>query len=131
MSGQRRMIGRVSRSALIAVIDDDESVRVGTASLLFSAGYQLESFSSAEEFLRSGDSSRFACVIADIHMPGMSGIELADQLGGNVPPTPVVLVTAWTGQEVLASFAASNVAFLLRKPFAADRLLRCVGSTMR
>jgi FixJ family two-component response regulator len=121
---------RVPKNMLISVVDDDESVRSGTASLLRSAGYVAETFSSAEEFLNSGDHHRFACVVADIQMPGMSGIELANRLGHDEPPTPVILVTARTEHEVHAKAAASNAAFLLRKPFAADRLLQCLQSVM-
>src|SRR5262249_40433732 len=116
---------------LISVVDDDEPVRSGTASLLRAAGYATESFGSAEEFLESGDHHRFACVVADIQMPGMSGIELANRLGRGEPPTPVILMTARTEGEVLADAAASSAACLLRKPFTADRLLECLRSAMR
>lgn len=108
----------------ICIIDDDASVRDGTASLLRSAGYRAESFDSAEAFLRSGDPRRFACVVTDIQMPGMSGIDLAYRLDRGEPP--VILVTARSEDEVLAKAAASPAAFLLRKPYAAERLLDCL-----
>ena len=114
--------------ALIGVVDDDESIRSGTTSLLRSAGYATESFGSAEAFLESGDHRRFACVVADIQMPGMSGIELADKLGNENPPTPVVLVTARTEKDILAHARESKASFLLCKPFDGDRLLNHVQS---
>ena len=119
------------QNPLISVVDDDDSVRAGTASLLRAAGYLSESFASAEEFLKSGDHHRFACVVADIQMPGMSGVELANRLGGDEPPTPVILMTARTEREILANAAASRASCLLRKPFTADQLLECLTSAMR
>jgi FixJ family two-component response regulator len=116
---------------LISIVDDDESVRLGTACLLRSAGYITESFASANEFLQSGDFHRFACVITDIQMPGISGIDLANQLGEDRRPTPVILVTARTEEQLLAGAAASKASFLLRKPFSADRLLQCLRSVTR
>jgi len=124
-------MNRVPDKMLISVVDDDESVRSGVASLLRAAGYGAETFGSAEEFLNSGDHHRFACVVTDIHMPGMSGIELANRLGHDEPPTPVILVTARSEQDVLANASASSAAFVLRKPFAADRLLQCLQSITR
>jgi len=124
-------MNNVARNKLISIVDDDDSVRFGTASLLRAAGYATESFGSAEEFLRSGDHTRFACVVADIQMPGMSGIELANRLGQDVPPTPVILVTARTEKEILANAAASGASCLLRKPFTGDQLLECVSSAIR
>src|SRR5258705_13251325 len=120
-------MNKIARNMLISVVDDDDSVRSGTASLLRAAGYVTESFASAEDFLKSGDHHRFACVVTDIQMPGMSGIELANQLGQGDPPTPVILVTARTEKEILENAAQSRASFLLRKPFTADQLLECLG----
>jgi len=124
-------MNNVARNRLISVVDDDESVRSGTASLLRAAGYATESFGSVEEFLRSGNPRRFACVVSDIQMPGMSGIELANQLGHGDAPIPVILVTARTEKEVLGNATQSRASFLLRKPFTADQLLMCVASVVR
>lgn len=115
---------------LICVVDDDDSVRDGTASLLRSAGYATASYASAEAFLASSERTRCACVVADVQMPGMSGIDLAGALGAD-PPLPVILMTARTEPEVLAAARASRAAFLLRKPYAAQRLLECVQSVLR
>jgi len=120
----------VPTNLLIAVVDDDESIRCSTTSLLRSEGYVTESFESAEDFLESGDCRRFACVVADIQMPGMSGIELANKLSRSEPPTPVILVTARSERDVLAGAAESRATRLLRKPFAAERLLECLRSAV-
>ena len=123
-------MNKTVRNKLIAVVDDEDCVRSGTASLLRAADYATECFASAEDLLASGDHHRFACVVADIQMSGMSGIELANRLGRDVPPTPVVIMTARTEKDVLASAGASRASCLLRKPFTADELLECVSSVM-
>ena len=120
----------VPANLLIAVVDDDESIRCSTASLLRSEGYVTESFDSAENFLESADCRRFACVVADIQMPGMSGIELANKLSQSEPPTPVILVTARTERDVLVGATETKATCLLRKPFAAERLLECLRSAL-
>lgn len=124
-------MAEVPHDLLICIVDDDESIRAGTASLLRSAGYATESFGSAEEFLESGDRWRCECVVADIQMPGMSGVELAGTLGVDQPRTPVILMTARTEREILAGAAASRAVGLLRKPFTADQLLELVQSAVR
>ena len=116
----------VSKKHRIGVVDDDPSVRAATASLLRAAGYATASFDTAEAFLASGDPHRFACVVADIQMPGMGGIALAERLGNEHPRVPILLMTAKTEHDVLQRAAASPAAFLLRKPFTAEHLLACV-----
>ena len=111
---------------LICVIDDDESVRTGTASLLRSGGDRTETFASAQLFLDSGAPCRFACIVADIQMPGMSGIELALRLGCGSSQVPVILMTGRNDPELLSSAAATSAVCVLTKPFGADRLLECV-----
>jgi FixJ family two-component response regulator len=117
--------------ALISVIDDDESVRVATASLLRSIGYATETFVSAEDCLGSGDVTRFACMIADIQMPGMSGIDLTLRLAAQRHAVPVILMTARTEQDLLARAHSCGAAFVLKKPYTAERLLACLDTVLR
>jgi FixJ family two-component response regulator len=124
--GTLRNMYSVPKKLRIGVIDDDESVRTATASLLRAAGYTTAAFDSAVAFLAAGDPHRFACVVADIQMPGMGGIALADQLGHDEPLVPVILMTAKTEQEVHDRVAASRAACLLHKPFSSERLLLCL-----
>lgn len=114
------------RKLLVCVVDDDEAVRAATTSLLRSAGYSTSSFCSAEDFLKSASRRSWACVVADIQMPGMSGIELAHLLRQKPPFTPVILMTARTEREVLSGGASPEAVCLLRKPFSANQLLGCV-----
>src|SRR5262245_9276125 len=82
------------KSDLICVVDDDESVRDGTCNLLLSAGYRVETFSSAQGLLNSPLLREASCVIMDIDMPGMSGYELQRRLSESFPGLPVVYFTA-------------------------------------
>ncbi|WP_457096084.1 response regulator transcription factor [Lysobacter sp. P5_B9] len=116
----------MQKETRICVVDDDESVRSATASLLRAAGYATASFDSAEAFLAAGDLHRFACLVVDIQMPGMDGIALVDRLGRDAPHVPIILVTARTEHDLLERAAASRAAFVLRKPFPAQRLLECL-----
>lgn len=120
-----RIVNTEQTSKRICVIDDDDSMRSATTGLLRAAGYATAAFDSAEAFLDAGEAHRFACVVADIQMPGMDGIALAERLG--LPPSvPVILMTAKTEPDVLERAAASRAAFVLRKPFPAQRLLTCL-----
>ncbi|WP_460709713.1 response regulator transcription factor [Lysobacter terrae] len=117
---------RTAPKIRIGIVDDDASVRSATASLLRAAGYAATGFESADAFLDAGDPHRFACVVADIQMPGMDGIALAERLGREEPPVPVILMTAKTQHDLLEHAAASRAAFVLHKPFPAERLLECL-----
>ncbi|HBZ92711.1 MAG TPA: hypothetical protein DEO91_03145 [Pseudomonas sp.] len=115
---------------LISIIDDDASLRLATSSLLRSMGYITEFFANAEDFLGSGDLSRFACVVADIQMPGMSGIDLTHKLIAANGQAKVVLMTARTESDIHKRARESGAVCLLQKPFAADSLLKCVGKAL-
>src|SRR5260370_19706100 len=85
----------LSKLPLIAIIDDDESVRVTTDSLVRSLGYVVRTFASAEEFLGSERVDDFACVITDVQMPGMSGVQLQDHLRAQGSRVPFIFFTAF------------------------------------
>ncbi len=111
---------------LVSVIDDDASLRRAIMSLVRSAGYAVSGHASAEAFLASGEPGRSACVITDIQMPGMSGIDLKVELDNRVLGTPVIMITARTEAPLLAEARASGAACLLRKPFEAATLMACL-----
>jgi FixJ family two-component response regulator len=85
----------LSELLIVAIIDDDESVRATTDSLVRSLGYIVHTFASAEEFLRSNRLDDFACVIADVQMPGMSGVQLQDHLRAREYRVPFIFFTAF------------------------------------
>jgi FixJ family two-component response regulator len=120
----------VPHAPLIAIIDDDESLCLATSSLLRSSGYRTECFACVEAFLGSGDAMRFACIIADIQMPGMSGIDLTYMLQAAYDNVKVVLMTARTEQDIHMRARASGAMRLLQKPFEAQVLLNCVFAAL-
>jgi FixJ family two-component response regulator len=116
---------------VISIIDDDESMRNALVGLIRSLGYGVRGFASAEEFLESGAMQRFACIITDIQMPGMSGIELQQHLTACQCSLPVIMITARheTGLEERA--LASGAACFLRKPFETETLVGCLERVLK
>jgi FixJ family two-component response regulator len=119
------------RRALVAVIDDDQSVRESLPELLRASGYEVEAFSSAEEFLASGDGGRTKCLVLDVAMPGMSGPELQRELQRRGRKTPVVFITAHGDGTMLARLLEEGAVDCLFKPFTESALLAAVGSALR
>lgn len=115
---------------LIAIIDDDESMRRALVALIRSAGYQARDFVSAEAFLASGAIASFSCIITDIQMPGMSGIELKQHLVAIACSVPVIMITARHDPDLEGKAFASGAVCFLRKPFEADVLIPCVESAL-
>ena len=116
---------------LVAIIDDDEALCSSIADLLRSAGYRAEGYSSAETFLASSSPSRFGCIVADIHMPGMSGLELIPRLRELGVPAPVIIITALPDKHLDAEAISLGAQCLLRKPFGKNSLLDCVERSLR
>ena len=115
---------------IVAAVDDDFRVRESIASLLESAGYQPVVFSSAEEFLRSGALAAATCVITDIRMPGMDGIELQRRIRLERPALPVILISAHYDAEVRQTAIAEGALGVLYKPFDATDLLKMIQSAL-
>ena len=120
-----------SRGLLVAVIDDDESVRESLPDLLREFGYEVETFASAEEFLASGDLGRTKCLILDIAMPGMSGPELHRELQRGGRPIPVVFITAHGDETMRPRLLEQGAVDCLFKPFSETALLTAIGSALR
>jgi FixJ family two-component response regulator len=119
----------VERS-LIAVIDDDEPFRAALVESLLSLGYGARGFASAEEFVALDGEISCDCVITDIHMPGMSGLDLKRLLTARDSRIPVIMISERAEGDLEAKAAASGAVCLLRKPFAAEALLRCLRSAL-
>jgi len=114
----------LSNLPLVAIIDDDESVRATTDSLVRSLGYIVYTFASAEEFLRSNRLDDFSCVIADVQMPGMSGVELQAQLLTQGSRVPFIFFTAFPDERIRAQALRAGAICYLTKPFDGDSLVR-------
>jgi FixJ family two-component response regulator len=121
----------VSRNLAIAVIDDDDSFRVALVEALSSFGYVSCGYGSAEEYLGCNGDRSFDCVITDIHMPGMSGLDLAKRLAAQGATAPVILITARSDSSLETKAATVGAARLLRKPFETDDLINCIEETVK
>jgi FixJ family two-component response regulator len=115
----------------ISIIDDDESMRTAVVALVRSAGYEAHGFGSAEAFLGSGMVQSFACIITDIQMPGMSGIELKEHLTASQISVPVIMITARHDADLEERAIASGAVCFLRKPFDADALIGCLERALK
>lgn len=115
----------------IAVIDDDESFREALADSLSSLGYAASGYASAEDYLRAIPAKSFDCVVTDIHMPGLSGLELVQRLAVRGSTTPVVLITARSDANLEAKAIAAGAVGLLRKPFEIKDLLHQIEKVVK
>jgi len=121
-----------SRAApLIGVVDDDESVRDAISSLVRSAGYKCAAFASAEAFLDSDGIRRTDCLVLDIRMPGLSGLELQRRLSHDRCPIPVIFATAHTDDQVRAKALKQGAITFLGKPFSDEALLGAIQSALK
>lgn len=114
----------------IALIDDDAAVRDSTQWLLQSLGFQTVTFASAEEFLNSRDLQDICCVISDVRMPGMSGLELQRVLIDRSIPTPMIFITAFVDDHVKRCTLAAGAFGFLPKPVAEGTLVSCIHSAI-
>jgi FixJ family two-component response regulator len=115
---------------LISIIDDDESVREAIKGLMRSLGYSVEALASAQEYLGSRHVSRTACLIADMQMPGMTGLELYQRLAASGKAIPTILITAYPDDGVRERARSAGVLGYLSKPFDEDDLLACIRSAL-
>jgi len=119
------------KGVLVAVIDDDQSVREALPDLLREFGYEVQAFASGEEFLASGDLSRTKCLVLDVAMPGMSGPDLLRELRRRRLPMPVVFITAHGDDTMRPQLIDQGAADCLFKPFSEAALLEAISSAVR
>jgi len=115
---------------VIAIVDDDESFRRATTSFVRSLGYGTASFDSAEAFLKSGHVSDADCLITDVQMPGMTGIELQDRLIAQGHRLPVIFITAFPEMRARAQALAAGAVGFLAKPFDDRNLISCLNEAL-
>ncbi len=116
---------------VIAIVDDDEAVRVALEGLLRSAGLTARAFQSAEEFMGSGQRFLVACLIADIRMPGMSGLELQSKLNAEHCRIPIVFITAHGDAQMRMQALRAGAVEFLAKPFNDEALLETVRAALQ
>jgi FixJ family two-component response regulator len=120
----------LSTLSVISVIDDDASVRAATNNLLSSHGYLVHAFASAEEFLQSARLDDSSCVIADVQMPAMSGLDLLTHMRARGYTAPFIFITAFPEESVRARALKAGAICFLAKPFAAPALINCVETAV-
>ena len=117
--------------SVISIVDDDESVRVATKALLRSAGYDVETFASAEVFLESGALRETECLILDVRMPGVDGLELQRRLNLAKSAVPIIFVTAHDDKAKQRTAIEAGAADFFHKPFKGDALLEAIQSALK
>ena len=116
--------------SLISVVDDDESMREAVRVLMKSLGFTAEAFASAEEFLNSRQLPRTSCLITDVQMPGMTGLELHRHLVALGKTIPTILITAYPDDSVRERALGDGVVCYLSKPFDESDLLACIHAAL-
>jgi len=115
---------------VVSIVDDDESLRRSVRNLLTSVGFRVETFDSAEAYLRSSDRGETGCVVLDLRMPGMSGLDLLVHLAAVGSRVPVVVLTAHSDAEARRKTLQAGAIAFLGKPFHGDALLDAVRSAL-
>jgi len=116
---------------VVSIVDDDLSVLEGTKDLLNSKGFAAQSFQRAEDFLKSEHFHNTSCLITDVQMPGMTGLELYNRLIASGKIIPTILITAYPDDKTRALALRSGVLCYLIKPFDVNELLACVRSALK
>jgi len=116
---------------LISVVDDDDSVRESLRGLIRSVGFAVKVFASAEEFLNSDHLRNTDCLILDVRMPGMNGLELQRQLAATDRKIPVIFITAHGDEEVRSRALNGGAVDYLLKPFSEEALLNAIDAALK
>ena len=120
----------MTKALLVSVVEDDQFFRESMGRLLRSLGYVVEAFPSAADFLASARLGETACLIADIHMPAMTGLELHRRLIDIGREIPTILVTAYPDNDVRSRALKEGVVCYLRKPVDENHLMRCLRAAL-
>ena len=121
----------ITKRSLVAVVDDDESVRESLPDLLKEFGFAAQTFSSAEEFLASNYVDQTNCLILDVAMPGMSGIDLQQELKLRQKEIPIVFITAHRDENIRPRVLEQGAIECLYKPFSDMALLEALNAVLR
>src|SRR5271166_2527015 len=122
-SAREGRIAGVSKSQIVSIVDDDASVRAAMQSLVRSLGFVAFAFESADDFLRSPRVDDSACLITDVQMPGMNGLELQDRLIAQGSRIPIIFITAFPEQTIRSRAQAGGALACLEKPFRCGTMI--------
>jgi FixJ family two-component response regulator len=120
----------LSKTPIISIVDDDESIRIAAEDLVRSLGFAALTFASAEAFLQAGDAARTSCLITDVQLPGMSGLDLQDHLRAEGPNIPIIVITAFPEPELKRRAEAAGAAAFLVKPFDGQELIARIEESL-
>jgi len=118
------------KTKMVAIVDDDDSMRSALQGLLKAVGLPAQAFASGEEFLKSGQRQHTACLIADIRMPGMSGLELQAQLNADHCRIPIIFITAHGDEKMRMQALRAGAVEFMAKPFNDEALLESVRAAL-
>jgi FixJ family two-component response regulator len=120
----------MARSRLIAIVEDDEHAREALADLIMSLGYEAATFSSAEEYLESKIFRKTACLLSDLELPGMSGLDMYHRLIATDIHIPTIFVTGHSDEIILVRALKSGAIDVLRKPVTDRQLIECLAKAI-
>ena len=115
---------------IISIVDDDEEIRAAIESLVQSYGLRSQGFASAEAFLASSLAEQTACLITDVQMPGMSGVDLQDALIKRGSRLPIIFISAFPEERLQRKVEAAGALIFLSKPFDARQLMACIQNAL-
>jgi len=116
---------------LVSIVDDDKAVRDALGNLLESVGLQVEAFASAEEFVNFSNVNHRSCLILDVQLPRMSGLELQHRLSNKSDSVPIIFITAHANEKLRNRALQEGAVSFLYKPFSGEDLLSAVHSTLK
>jgi FixJ family two-component response regulator len=120
----------LAKIGIIAIVDDDEALREALGSVMKAAGFKIDTFATAEAFLGSDNRANTACLLLDVRLPGMNGIELQRRLVDSGSPIPIVFVTAHGDASVRDLVIKAGAAGFLNKPVRSDALLKAIYAAL-
>jgi len=126
-----RVMAKQNGNRLVVVVDDEESVRKAVQRLLIAAGLTVQSFASAEDFLKSGQLNATSCLVTDIRMPGMSGLDLLSELNRKRLPIPTIFITAHGDENLRLQAMRAGAVKFLPKPVDGATLLADVQAALQ
>ncbi len=121
----------MSQARMVAIVEDDPLARDGIKELVESLGYKARAFVSAQDFLQSGALATTDCLITDLQMPGLSGLDLQEKLQAQGYRTPVILITAYPNEKHRNRAMNAGAVGFLSKPFEEQALLDCLITAMK
>jgi FixJ family two-component response regulator len=120
-----------NNQSIVMIVDDDDSIRKAVRRLMKSFGFAIETFASAEEFLDSDRLEKTSCLILDVHMPGMNGLELQERIVASSLAIPIIFITAFNDGRTRADALKAGAVGYLIKPFADEELLNCIHAALK